>query len=272
MKEALRESCPPALQGQCSKLSSNCAYNFSLKNKCKIRADFRPWRVERKRGLWGKMLELNGQYQSYWWQWSWEDKAWVRTKSFLVCTLPIYDDQRTLNQQWVLIAEQHCLLPFPWLPNCPTKMCLVMTRHILVLQRHKICVLLCTLKVSITRSKICVWIILFSMKTHCWFKVLHQTFFYKLTELSSVKSSSLNTKLSHIRLYLPTRIRFELCEILYPHLPILKWEPKRGSRQQIHQNQRNTRDRTHQLMVSSLAPKISLYNQTIHKKGVNTNL
>jgi hypothetical protein len=176
---------------------------------------------------WGKMMEHNGQYRSYWWQWSWEDEAWVRIKSFLVCTLlPIYDDQRTLNQQWVLIAEQHCLLPFPRLPNSPTKMCLVIRRHILVLPWHKICVLLCTLKVCITRSKICVWIILFSMRTHCWSKVLHQAFFYKLTELSSVKSSSLNTKLSHIRLYLPTRIRFELCEILCPHCPLWSGNPR----------------------------------------------
>jgi hypothetical protein len=74
----------------------------------------------KEEGTWGKMMELNGQYQSYWWQWSWEDEAWVRIKSFLVCTLPIYDDdQRTLNQQWVLIAQQHCLLPFPRLAQLP---------------------------------------------------------------------------------------------------------------------------------------------------------
>jgi len=33
---------------------------------------------------------------------------------------------------------------FPWLPNHPTKMCPVMTRHILVLPRHKFYVLLYT--------------------------------------------------------------------------------------------------------------------------------
>ncbi len=38
----------------------------------------------------------------------------------------------SLNQQWFFIA----------LPNCPTKMCLVMTRHILVLPRHKFWVLI----------------------------------------------------------------------------------------------------------------------------------
>ncbi len=33
---------------------------------------------------------------------------------------------------------------FPWLPNYPTRMCPVMTRHILVLPRHKFYVLLYT--------------------------------------------------------------------------------------------------------------------------------
>jgi hypothetical protein len=54
---------------------------------------------------------------------------------------------------------------FPWLPNYPTKMCPVMTRHIFVLLRHKFDVLLYTpfghvsymARACITGPKIWVW-------------------------------------------------------------------------------------------------------------------
>jgi hypothetical protein len=42
-----------------------------------------------------------------------------------------------------------CLI-FPFLPNCPIKMCLAMTRYILMLPDTKFCVLLCTPKACIT--------------------------------------------------------------------------------------------------------------------------
>ncbi len=42
-------------------------------------------------------------------------------------------------------AQKYWPLLFHWLLNCPTKMCMVMIRHILVLPIHKFCVLLCML-------------------------------------------------------------------------------------------------------------------------------
>ncbi len=42
-------------------------------------------------------------------------------------------------------VQKYWLLLFRWLLNCPTKLCMVMIRHILVLPIHKFCVLLCML-------------------------------------------------------------------------------------------------------------------------------
>jgi hypothetical protein len=56
--------------------------------------------------------------------------------------------QKTPNYQWVLVADDTKVLLASFFPDCPNArelLCLVMTKHILMLPRYKFCVLLYTL-------------------------------------------------------------------------------------------------------------------------------
>jgi len=96
--------------------------------------------------------------------WFWHDIlwAWFKTKSNSMYKLHTLQDQRLYRyvnhlcikltgEHWISngsilhTVQKYWLLLFRWLINCPTKLCMVMIRHILVLPIHKFCVLLCML-------------------------------------------------------------------------------------------------------------------------------